>query len=82
MTCKALEISARRFPGGWDWKLRAYSVVSLDAKVVRFTIEGNIPGLEDLFASGQATPFDQVNTAAGGLLGVSMAFQNPSMSKV
>ncbi|KAJ5640000.1 uncharacterized protein N7484_007862 [Penicillium longicatenatum] len=32
-------------------------------------MEGNILGLKDLFASGQATPFDQVNTAAEGLLG-------------
>ncbi|PLB41296.1 uncharacterized protein BDW47DRAFT_133687 [Aspergillus candidus] len=70
MTSKALEITARRFPGGWNWQLRAYRTISHDSEVVDCITDGDIAGLQRLFASGQATPFDQIDGPMNrGLLG-------------
>lgn len=75
LTSKALEVTARRFPGGWDWQLRAYREVPWDSEVIQCTIHGDIAGLQRLFASGQATPFDQLEgLPTRGLLGVSPTF--------
>lgn len=82
VTSKALEITARRFPGGWDWQLRTYRIVSRDSDVVRYTESGNIAGLQRLFASGQATPFDQVGSIRPrGLLQVSSTLYHTTYLK-
>lgn len=58
-------IYARRFElrmmksrQGWDQSFRSYSTVSHDAKVFDYCMHGNVAALQQLFASGQASPFE------------------------
>ena len=51
--------------------LRAYNIVSLHSPVINYTVQGNIQGLQDLFASYQASPFDRVGFNGMTLLHVS-----------
>ncbi|PKY03247.1 hypothetical protein P168DRAFT_305556 [Aspergillus campestris IBT 28561] len=77
VTSKALEITARRFPGGWDWQLRAYRAVPWESEVIQSTAHGDIANLQRLFASGQATPFDQLEgPCTRGLLGYTFGGAN------
>jgi hypothetical protein len=55
-----LEVAGIKAPGGWNWYLRAYNVIPLDAKAVHFVMNGNIQGLQDMFSSRQASPFDLI----------------------
>lgn len=71
VTTKALEFAALRSPDGWMFTLRPYSIVSLDSQVINYTTCGNIQGLQDLFASNQASPFDRVDGNGMTLLHVS-----------
>ena len=61
ITTKALEFAALRAPDGWTFTLRPYKIVSVHSQVIEYTLEGNIQGLQDLFASKQASPFDRVD---------------------
>lgn len=60
MTSKLLEISGMKAPGGWNWMLRTYNLVPSSSKVVQLVEEGDVKGVQDLFTSGQASPFDLV----------------------
>jgi hypothetical protein len=71
VTTKALEFAALRAPHGWTFTLRAYGIVSVDSQVISYTMQGNIQGLQDLFASNQASPFDRVDGNGMTLLHVS-----------
>ncbi|KAL2063621.1 hypothetical protein VTL71DRAFT_5426 [Oculimacula yallundae] len=58
-------INARRFElrlmkcrQGWDHSFRSYRTLSYDAKIFRYCMAGNVAGLQHLFASGQASPFE------------------------
>ncbi|KAH6711298.1 hypothetical protein BKA61DRAFT_692914 [Leptodontidium sp. MPI-SDFR-AT-0119] len=58
-------IYARRFElrmmksrQGWDQSFRSYRTVSYDAKVFDYCMHGNVVALQQLFASGQASPFE------------------------
>lgn len=58
-------IYARRFElhlmktcQGWDQSLRSYRTVSYDAEVFHHCMAGNVTGLQGLFESGQASPFE------------------------
>ena len=58
-------ICARRFElrlmksqQGWDQSFRSYRMVSYDAKVFDYCMDGDVAGLQKLFASGQASPFE------------------------
>jgi hypothetical protein len=59
ITSKVLELGGMRAPSGWNWMLRTYNVVPIDSKVYSFVRDGDIKSLQDLFASGEASPFDQ-----------------------
>lgn len=43
---------------GWDQSLRSYRVVSFDAPVFQYCKGGNVAGLQVLFETGQASPFE------------------------
>ncbi|KAJ5955478.1 hypothetical protein N7501_009757 [Penicillium viridicatum] len=60
MTSKILEISGMKAPGGWNWMLRTYNLVPSSSNVVQLVKEGDVKGVQDLFTSGQASPFDLV----------------------
>lgn len=68
ITSEVLEVAAMKAPGGWNWYLRAYGVIPYSAKAVSLVSDGDIKGLQDLFASGQASPFDRINSSNGSSL--------------
>ncbi|PMD32336.1 hypothetical protein L207DRAFT_399301, partial [Hyaloscypha variabilis F] len=68
MTTKALELTGQRAPGGWRIAFRTFNTISRDSKAVRFAATGNIQGLQDLFASREASPFDRVGETGHTLL--------------
>ncbi|PVH75271.1 hypothetical protein DL98DRAFT_593269 [Cadophora sp. DSE1049] len=58
-------IYARRFElrlmksrQGWDQSFRWYRMVSYDAKVFDYCMHGDVAGLQRLFSSGEASPFE------------------------
>jgi hypothetical protein len=71
MTTKGLELAGLRAPDGWKFAFRAYNTISADSMAIRFVVTSNIQGLQDLFASRQASPFDRVYGSGFTLLHVS-----------
>ena len=65
ITSEVLEVAGIKAPGGWNWYLRAYGVVPYNAKAVSLVANGDIQGLQDLFASRQASPFDRIHGLDG-----------------
>lgn len=43
---------------GWDQSFRTYRTVSCDAQVFKLSADGNMEGLQQLFKSGRASPFE------------------------
>jgi hypothetical protein len=43
---------------GWDQRLRTYRTVPYDATVFAYCMDGNVNGLQHLFGTGQASPFE------------------------
>jgi hypothetical protein len=72
VTTKVLELSGLRFPGGWKWIFKTYNSIPLESKAVVFAESGDIQGLQRLFASKQASPFDRIDTNGYTLLHVSL----------
>lgn len=70
---KALEFAGLKAPDGWKISLRTYRTVSRKSKVVEYAMSSNIKGLQELFASGEASPFDRLEVSGATLLHVSMA---------
>lgn len=68
ITSEVLEVAAMKAPGGWNWYLRAYGVIPRDAKTAWLVMKGDIEGLQDLFNSGQASPFDRIDSSNGDSL--------------
>jgi hypothetical protein len=71
MTIKVLELAGPKAPDGWKFAFRIYNTVSIHSKAISFTSTGNIQGLQDLFASREASPFDRVDINGFTLLNVS-----------
>ncbi|KAJ5787284.1 hypothetical protein N7457_002274 [Penicillium paradoxum] len=60
ITSKVLEVGGMRVPDGWNWVLRTYNIIPYASEVVFLIRKGDIKGLQDLFASRQASVFDLV----------------------
>lgn len=71
VTTKALELSGLRFPGGWKWIFRTYNLIPRESKAVDFSRSGDIRGLQNIFVSKQASPFDRIDINGYTLLHVS-----------
>lgn len=71
VTTKALEISGLKSPDGWQWIFRTYNSIPLESKAVDLAGSGDIQGLQRLFASRQASPFDRIDINGYTLLHVS-----------
>lgn len=71
ITTKALELSRMRAMTGWDWVIRTYNEIPSNAKVFASTFNGDIQSLQELFSSGQASPFDRARGSDMTLPGVS-----------
>jgi hypothetical protein len=72
MTSKVIEVAGMKAPSGWNWMLRAYSVIPYRSQAVGCVMIGNLQVLQNLFASGQASPFDQIEDTGLSLLYVSI----------
>lgn len=72
VTSKVIEVAGMRAPSGWNWMLRAYSVIPFRSRAVGCVMSGSLKGLQNLFASGQASPFDQIEDTGRTLLHVSI----------
>ncbi|KAF4624646.1 hypothetical protein G7Y89_g13524 [Cudoniella acicularis] len=51
-------VQLKRSIQGWDQSLRVYKTVADDAPVIRYCINGDMKGLQTLFDSGLASPFE------------------------
>ena len=71
MTNRALELAGLRAPDGWKFAFRAFNTIAQDSKAVFLAMDGDIQGLQDLFASKKASPFDRVEGIGFTLLHVS-----------
>ena len=53
---RAWELEIYKSQQGWQFSMHVYAVVSSDSLVVRYTHEGDIEGLQQLFSLGKASP--------------------------
>ena len=54
---RAWEFEIFKSQQGWQFSMSIYAVVSPESLVVRYTLEGNLDGLKELFSLGAASPF-------------------------
>ena len=54
---RAWDIEMHRSQQGWNFSISIYSCVSYDSMVVKYTMDGNVERLEQLFSQGGASPF-------------------------
>lgn len=71
------QIRSRRQYRGWNYHIRAYHIVPTTAPVFKLCMEGDINGLQNIFTSGLATPFD-VDRDGASTLHVSMPHSKTS----
>lgn len=58
-TVRVLEILGAKAPFGWDFSLRPYKIISYGSIMSELIWMGDIPGIQRLFNSREASPFDQ-----------------------
>jgi hypothetical protein len=56
---RAIEIYECRVHAGWNFNIQVYNVVSGSSPIFRMAGSGDVIGIQDLFRTGQASPFDQ-----------------------
>jgi len=54
----ALDVEFAKSRSGWNINLRTYNIIPSGSLVFGLAREGDVRGLLDLFAGGQASPFD------------------------
>jgi hypothetical protein len=52
------EISGHNAENGWKISIRTYNIIPYNSLTYRYTVEGNMEGLKDLFSKGEASPYD------------------------
>jgi len=55
---RGFQIQLTKSYQGWDQSFRTYRTVSSHAKVFQFSMDDNVEGLQQLFKSVQASPFE------------------------
>jgi len=65
----AWDVEVCKSRSGWNNNLRTYNIIPSDSSVIKLAREGDVRGLLDLFAGGQASPFD-VDEGGRSLLSV------------
>ncbi len=58
MTRMAFEFYSNRAPSGWDFSIKTYNIVSMDAPIFKLARGGDVGGMRKLLDSRQASPFD------------------------
>jgi hypothetical protein len=74
ITSKALELTGLKAPHGWKIAFRAYNIISIDSTAVDFVMTNNFAGIQELFASRRASPFDKIDINGFNLLHVSSPY--------
>lgn len=54
---RAWHIEINKTQRGWDFTMSVYACVAYNSPVAQYTRNGNVEGLQGLFASGEASPF-------------------------
>ncbi|KAJ5885423.1 hypothetical protein N7495_009933 [Penicillium taxi] len=68
ISSQIFELAGTQTGDGWKWQFRSYNEIQEDSKVVQYAETGDLKGLQELFASRQASPFDRVSTTGYSLL--------------
>ena len=58
-TGRALEVCGLKSPSGWNFSIQLYNIVPSGSKVFERAAFGDVAGLQDLFDSKEASPFDR-----------------------
>jgi hypothetical protein len=69
---RAIEIYESQATAGWTFNIKVYNVVSSDSPQFGMAGIGDIVGIQHLFSTGQASPFDR-RPRGGTLLDVSFS---------
>jgi hypothetical protein len=56
---RAIEIYECRVHAGWNFNIQVYNVVPQNSPIFWMAASGDVIGIQDLFRTGQASPFDQ-----------------------
>jgi hypothetical protein len=54
---RAWDMEIYRAQQGWDFYISVYAYVLHDSPVAKYTMDGNVEGLQILFSRGEASPF-------------------------
>ena len=57
---RAIEIYECRVHAGWNFNIQVYNVVPYDSPIFEMAGKGDVIGIQDLFRTGQASPFDRM----------------------
>lgn len=58
LTNRAWELCCYQASSGWNVTIRTYNIIPDDSDAFNFAISGNVSGLQKLFMTGKASPFD------------------------
>jgi hypothetical protein len=56
---RAIEIYECEAHAGWNFNIQVYNVVPSNSLIFRMARSGDVTGIQDLFRTGQASPFDR-----------------------
>lgn len=56
---RAIEIYECRAHAGWNFNIQVYNVVPYNSPIFGMVRSGDVIGIQDLFRTGQASPFDR-----------------------
>jgi hypothetical protein len=56
---RAIELYENRANAGWNFNIQMYNVVPNDSPILTMAEEGDIQGMQHLFSTRQASPFDR-----------------------
>jgi hypothetical protein len=56
---RAIELYECRMHAGWNFNIQVYNVVPYDSQIFEMARSGDVIGIQDLFRTGQASPFNQ-----------------------
>jgi len=59
---RAIKIYESRANTGWNFNIQVFNVVPRNSPIFRMVENGDVIGIQELFRTGQASPFDQVES--------------------
>jgi hypothetical protein len=55
----AAENTAQKYPAGWNFSIQIYNIRSSDSAIFELAGSGDVVGMQRLFVTGAASPFDR-----------------------